>query len=507
MAVTPRQSNGRFQQLPPSTQNLGLERSAAQRPPGWTQNAPGACWGGYEGFGGRGLEGSGFNPIGFTGYGAPYSGSYEQYRWILQHPIVRLVRSIAVGPILSSTWEYGPTDKKVPEDWIELVKNNLDPLRSQLLSDFFVNGRDYGHACGEPIWETTSSQRNGETRLVRVKPLLHDVTKIRSDPHGNFTGVENYVAVEGQDENPIILAAPYKAFLYTYDSYAGYLYGRSWLENIRATAWADWMNAAQQLNKLGMKVSDTFLVVKTPSGTYPGPNGTRISYRDSAIELIADAASGAPGAWLPSLALNVNESGEIDALKMMAELASKSLTSLEALDFGSHSAAIKGLLERMVHDEELMFAGGLRPSRSGLEGEHGTKSSAEVHTDTGTTNAEIEDSAFAVALQPLVDAILVVNRGEIARGRVRINPPPLVARLLATVKALLLAGMNDPDVAVELMGSMDVNNFCKILGIKQTRPFSQETVVAAKQQAAANPTQNPRPGNVDPQGGRPPTQG
>jgi hypothetical protein len=37
----------------------------------------------------------------------------------------------------------------------------------------------------------------------------------------------------------------------------------------------------------------------------------------------------------------------------------------------------------MKHDEELMFAGGLRPSRTGLEGKHGTKAESGVMTDTG----------------------------------------------------------------------------------------------------------------------------
>jgi hypothetical protein len=309
------------------------------------------------------------NPMGFPGYDSLYSGSYQTYRWVMQHPIVQLVDAIAVGPILTSEWEYEKSDKRVPDSDVELVRSNLDPIRTQLLQDFFRVGRRYGWAGGEPRWEI--SQRGSETRLVAVKPLLHDITEILKDRYGNPTGLVNYRVPEDSDKTEVRLPFPYKGFLYTYDSYAGDPYGRSWLENIRATAWKDWLDAAQQLQLLGAKIAGITSVVISPPGEFLDEQGNRVSYRKNAEIAIGAIADGAAGVWFPSIALAIDEKGNIDAIKLMAELAGKSLTSIETLDFGNNAPAIKGQLERMIHAEELIFAGGLRPSRSGLQGSSG----------------------------------------------------------------------------------------------------------------------------------------
>jgi hypothetical protein len=453
--------------------------------------------------------GTALNPMGFPGYGTLYGGTYINYRWMLQHPVLRLVRSIATADILCNKWEYVGDD---PED-VKLVRDMLDPIRMDLLQDFYMRGRDMGWYGGEIIWEN----RGTYTWLTRVKPLLVDVTECLRDERGYFSGLVN--RVPDSETNPkkpeVRIAAPFKAFKYTYDSEAGYLYGRSWLENVRMTAWRDWLDCAQQLQRLGAKITGVQLILKSPAGTFPGPidpttgKPKQISYRETCEMIIKALANGAPGAWLPSLNLPVDVKGNLNTAKIIAELAQKSVISHELLDHGSTTPAIVGLLERMRHAEELMFDGGMRPPAMG-HGESG-KANMEQKSEVGEKVSQLEDQDFARQCQSLADSILVLNRGGNKRGAVRIVPPSIVDNKRAYMKAILLAAMNDPTIAREMLRIIDVNTELANIDIRTKDTYSPQRIEKADdkaQKAKAVPASgaggsqntNKKP---DPQGGRP----
>lgn len=508
-----RSKNGQYAP-PPSADLKGGEDTAAQ--------APGLRRGGMLGLAGGlagplAMPGLGFtaanggfgwdNPCGFPGYDGLYTGNYITYRWMLSHPTLRLVRGVAVSDILASYWEYdGPAAS------VAAVSENFDRLRSSLMTDFFIRGRDYGWAPGEVVWKPDGRYR---TNIDRIKPLLQDYTWALRDVYGNFTGVRNYAPQFASDTDLIEpagadiqgpsgyvdLAAPYKAWLYIYDSEAGYLYGRSWLENVRMTAWRDWLDCAQQLQRLGAKITGIISIICSPAGEFPGPGGTTVSYQKTATDAIKALSTGAPGIWIPGISFpNFAGSTKLDTAKIIRELVGVSQTTVQPLDFGSTTPAIIGLLERMKHNEELMFEGGLRPARSGKQGEHGTQADAEQHTDTGTKNAELDDHDFARQCQPLLDAFLRVNVGVNAVGTVRICPPSLVDRVTPLFKAILLSIMNEPQVAVEMAATLDMDHHLDKIGMKRVKDFDPAAVkkmIADSQKPKATP---------EPQGGRPTSQ-
>lgn len=505
-----RDNSGRFAARPSQPQEG--EQTGDQR---YGHGSPGDHkYGSYENGLLWGNGGSIANPMGFPGYGYAYSGTYSTYRWILQHPIVRLVRSIAVADILCNKWEY----KGERDDEVKLIQKNFDELRSQLLSDFFVRGRDYGWAPGEPIWE----MRGTETWLASVKPLIVDETDCLRDAWGNFSGLLNRIPLglppnnDSRDNTGTLppyapevrIAAPYKAWKYTHDSEAGYLYGRSWLENIRATAWRDWLDCAQQLQKLGAKITGIQLILTVPAGTFPGKldaagKPTPVSYMETAAKIIKDMANGAPGAVLPALNLGLDgKVNKLDTAKIIAELASKSVINANLLNHGTNTPAIEGLLSRMRHAEENMFAGGLRSPRTGMSSQHGGMADAEQHTSTGDKIAEVEDQDFAKQLQPLVDAKLVLNKGIARKGMVRIVPPSIADNKRAYFKALMLAAMNDPEIAAEVLGNViDVNKELDYIEVTRKGEYNAERVAKAKEKAqpkGMNTNKQP-----EPQGGRP----
>lgn len=446
------------------------------------------------------------NPMGFPGYGYLYTGSHETYRWMLQHPILRLVRSIRLGIIAANSWEYVKADEddNVPEEWIKWTKKTFDPLRYDLIWEFMADGMDHGWKGAEPIWEPDGIRY----RLVRLKPLLQDITEVLEDDHGNFTGLRNIAPPKNSASNPIDIYLPYKAWKFTFDGLNGYHYGRAWLENVRATAWKDWLDGAQQLQKLGAKITGMVSIITSPAGTFQGPpdpatgKPTQVSFRENAEKIIKGLAAGAAGAWLPSIGLTPDAKGNIDALKVMAQLIGKSLTNIQVLDFGTQAAAMSPILDRMIHAEELMFAGGLRSARTGLEGQHGTKAEAGEHTNTGTFNAESDDEGFSRAVQPLVDANLMLNFSPKAKGRVRIKPPSLVDRKASLLRALLMGLINDKQISArvaKIPGLMDA--LLRALDVTSGGKFDADSINTDVDQPPKVRDEARR--SPEPEGGRP----
>lgn len=398
--------------------------------------------------------GCAINPCGFPGYATGYNRSYQTYRWILQNPVVRLVRAISTAPIRSSYWQYKARNEKIPQARVDLIQEMFDQLRQQSMADI-LRGRDFGWASFEPLWEL----RDGFMWLSELKPLSWDFTNLLVTKAGRFAGLTQAwqqtpdMKVESAQGQTIGLPAPYKAWVYSYDKECGGLHGRSWLENIRETAWKDWLDCAQQLQKLSGAISGTQIIVKSPS-----------AQKDAAIAMIKAIANGAPGGWIPSLLRDLKPGEEVD-WTAMAELAKASVIDFELLDFGNRAAAISGILARMQHDEELMFAGGLRPSRSGLEGQHGTKAEAGVHTDTGMLASELDDDDIAQQLQPMVDAVGTLNFANYKPGDVFIDPPPLVDAKTQQYTAFLQALAGNADIAVALAKYADVDELLTGLDI------------------------------------------
>lgn len=453
------------------------------------------------------------NPMGFPGYGSMYTGTYGVYRFMLQNEWVSLVLAIATADILCNKWEYVAVNP-IGKRFKNLVRDQLDPLRMPLMEDFFMGGRNMGWQGGELIW----ARKGLYQWLTRVKPLLVDVTRCLRDDSGDFTGLLNEIPnkVVGQTKPDVRIAAPYKAWKYTYRGEAGYMYGRSWLENIRMFSFRDLLDCMQQLQKLSGKITGIQIVITHPAGTFPSlkSDGTtqQVSYADFADKMIKALASGSPGIRLPSLALPIQGINKIDTAKAFAELAQKSMIKCDLLNHGTNAPAIEGILNRMKQAIQGIFAGGMRPAATGMQGEG--KANTEQHNDTSSKVSQLEDQDFARQCQPLVDAILVLNGGEQARGSVRIMPPSIVDNKRAYIKAFLLAALNDPEIAMEMLRAIAVNEELANLDIRTTDAgFSVERIekrqekqqkmqLQAKQQAAAG-NGNGKGSTKAPTGGRP----
>jgi len=490
-----------------------------ERIPLWSLSSGGAFPPSVEGapafFFGNG--GNFANPMGYAGYGSLYTGTHPVYRFMLANEYVQLVRAIATADVLCNKWEYVAVNA-IGKKYVTFIRDMLDPLRWDLMNDFFMRGRDHGMAPGEMIWE----RKGFRWWLQRIKPLLVDVTECLRDQNGDFSGLINYRPnqITGQTAPNVRLAAPYKAFKYTYNAEAGYLYGRSWLENIRTFAFRSLLDCEQQAARLIGKITGIQTVITYPAGSFQQiqPDGTTksISYGSYIQTIIERLATGAPGVGIPSLSLPITNVNKIETAKIIAELAQKSLINFELLNHGTNAPAIEGILNRKREAIEGIFAGGMRPAGVGMRNGDGKANTGE-HKDTSSKVSQLEDQGFARAMQVVVDAILVLNGGEIARGSVRIMPPSITDNKREYVKAFFLAALNDPDIAMEMLRTMDVNAELANLDIRvsdskfdvgriEKKQEKQQKMQLQAKQAAAKQTAgngNGKGSTKAPAGGRP----
>jgi hypothetical protein len=388
------------------------------------------------------------NPCGFPGYGTLYAGSPATYRLIRRHPRVAHARAQVMNPVIANPWGW-ETREATPDAWVDLVRDMLEPQILDIKSHKVRGGLDYGHAGSEKVWEV----REGRYWLAKAaKPLSVDTTHILVDKTtGDFAGLRYGSGDEWLDRR--------KCWLWTYDGEAGELYGHSRLENIRETAWRDWLDCATQLYKLAEKASGIIPVVKTPAGTFKDSTGASVTWKSNA-ETAINALRNARGVWFPTLAVPENRTPDNIALAKI------SLIDISVLDLGDQGPAIAAILSRMQHDEELMFAGYLRSPRTGMESQNGSRADSQQHTDTDTTDLELLDAQIARAFnRQVVDDVLVINFGEKARGAVWAEPAKMRDEHRETDYKILDAILADPMLRPAYIAQLDNDAITERRGI------------------------------------------
>lgn len=443
------------------------------------------------------------NPCGYPNYlsgpAGGYYGTYGTYRFMLEHPTIRMARQVVCGPLISSSWHF-EHPKELDEDIAKKVQDAFERLRHYMPD--MLRALDYGWAPFEVVWEQDSDNESIPTKL---KPLLPDSTGVLTDRRGNFVGLRPsfYSAVSIAPLAGIVGSTPPgeklrpgdltvkggKAWVYTHDGEAGNIHGRARLENMRRTAWRDWIDCSQQIQALSGKLSGRQAYAIVPSGGYyiPGPGGVEIfrEYRQDALDaLTAFVQNKNPVLTSPSLKTAM-DGGNIE---LAARLAAVSPVTFEVVDFGTESPAVAALIERQRHNEELIFNGYLRSARTGLESDHGSRADAEAHTSTGITDSQLLGDDIAFALQPLVDRMCMVNWG-LPPGTIKIQQSPIVSSQRETLSQLLPTLLSDPATLQTFIRITNMDQVADALDIPRDGSFEEEIEEVKKEQEQAEKDQ------------------
>ena len=358
-------------------------------------------------------------------------GTYTQLRAVRLDPTVSLARGLLISSIQAGSWNI-EADEDVPEDVVEYMEHLLK-LRDGLIYNSVAYGRvDYGWMPFEKIF---SVDERGKIILTRLKPLLHDITRILVTPQGHFNGYR---------QNPLsgtpLDVEVDKCLHVAFGVEAGNLYGMPLLENVRA-AMTSWTDCDAGASRYDAKVAGSHWVVHYPPGTGT-VDGESVSNSEIAA-LILEAMVSSGSVAIPTTTAEVIQ--ELSNVTV-ADLYAWNVELIE--DGGDKQSSFTNRLNYL--DKQKVRGLGV-PERSVLEGEHGTKAEAGEHGDAAILSFEQIDRAIATAVnEQVVNQLLELNYGKSWIGKVRIVALPLVDTQVEFLRKLYLE-IRDQNLDVETL--------------------------------------------------------
>lgn len=344
----------------------------------------------------------------YTVNGLPvaWPGAYAYFRRILNDPTVRYVRMLSYAPVLKTQWRWR-AGKKAPAKARDLMEDTFNPLRHDIL-DHMLRGVDYGHACFESCYRMWK----GWFAPSHFKPLLHDVTALYTDIHGNFDGVYN-----NGDE-----LGPEKSLLYTYDGESGNLYGRGRCYNLlEIIPW--WRDANEGAAMYDRKIAGVFLVCHYPPGVSKDKSGNEKPNWQIAQEMLDKVAAGHP------IAVCNDFAGEImDTYLTNVSQADRTRWRFEMLeDKGSRQP---GFRDRLTYLDMQKARAWMVPERAAFEAQKsGSRADSQEHAGIILDVAKMTAWEMAEALNGRrddpnspVNTVLRINFGMEAIGEVWAEP-------------------------------------------------------------------------------------
>ena len=388
-------------------QSLATEQTKSQNPP--RAGAMGDIFGASENVLGK----------------AP-TGHYKTYRKMRTDPQVALARAVLMLPIRMAEVTLEKKDDSVPDEQFDFIKSQMDPLYPKLIKDMLF-GLDYGWAPFEKVFEITEGNNIGYKKL---KPLLVDNTKIKSEENGNFAGFrQGKVDMDAE-----------KCFLFTYDKECDNWYGRSQMENIRESTWWPRQHAVKKYDTYLSKVAGTIPIVQYPEGEGRDENNVQQSNYYLAMAII-DGLSNSQGVAVPK---NLSKYAD-DLIRMgYSEAAAISDWVIEFLESkGQHG---KEMLDGIKYYDSGIFRGYFVPERAATEGEHGTKAEAETHGRI----AELSSTSILFDMLQhindyLINHLLILNFGDDTCNNVFYKRSGLDSQSLEYFRDLTKAVLSNPN--------------------------------------------------------------
>lgn len=346
-------------------------------------------------------------------------GTYSQYRLLRKDPTVALGRGLLVSGVLAGAWSV-EHDEDARPDVVDFVKTLL-PMREDIMRTAVGYGRvDFGWMPYEKIYTVV----NGLI-VMRLKPLLHDITTILIDSKGNIAG---YRQNNMQSALPVDIPIE-KCLHIVFDVEGSNHYGVPLLENVRAiqTSWTDCDAGAKRYDK---KIAGSHWVVHYPPGTSE-VDGETVENAEIARQLLT-ALESSGSMSLPSTTAS--------CIQELTDAAVAALYQWDVKLISDTSSRQPQFGERLKYLDSLKIRGLILPERSMLEGKFGTKAEAGEHIGLAITGMEGIDTAITRQInRQVVDELLLLNFGADAVGKARLAAAPLVDLKAAFLRKLYLA--------------------------------------------------------------------
>lgn len=383
---------------------------------------------------------------------------YKKAREIRRDPTIRMVRELAMAPLLMAEWEYEAADD-APEGAKELVEKIMREMRLPLLRTSLCGMTDYGWQPFEVIAE----QREDGTSAPRIKPLLQDITSILVNAaDGSFFGLRQTPTV-GQRIGWIYLLDQ-ECFVVSQDVEGTNWYGEPTLRSLEKT-----YDEAEVVNKSARKydakIAGTHWVIYFPLGTsdYGGVNKDN---GEIAKDLLAKAEA-VGGIAVPRSVINALDS-------MNAAMAQSEASQWKIELLSDSGKGQQPFTDRLKYLDVLKVRAFGFPERAILEGQFGTKAEAETHADVAVSNLEVRHALLCLQYNTkVVNLILGWNYGPSAKGSVTIKPSPLADDTKGFFRQLYLALIANPQGFMTEISALDLQQLRDRVGLPE-HPMMQQ---------------------------------
>jgi len=379
--------------------------------------------------------------------------SIEDARRIRNDPTVHLARLLSVAPILAANWSVENDEDAMPAA-IDFV-SKFRKFRSYIVKEAAFGMMDYGWRGMEAVWKL----ENGYLAIEDFISLLPDITQVMPDRVGNFLGFKQmYTDYSGKNHEDVIQGKA-KAVLFNQRQEGTNYYGQSDLEIIEDTK-----NRYDVANGIAeqydAKSAGAVWVVQYPVGKTL-LNGVMTDNAEIARTILSSIKSNG-GITLPTSVQGAI--GNLIGGATANSLADPNGWTIKLME--STGSSSSHLLSRMQHLETLMVRGIGLPERSLLEGKHGTKAEAKVHTDVALTSA-IDRSDYIIGMlnEGPVNAGLVLNYGPSQKGKVRLIAEPIGDDEKAFLREVYMKILSSAEASLLDLENVDMATVREITGV------------------------------------------
>ncbi len=383
---------------------------------------------------------------------------YRKARDIRRDPTVRMVRQLAMAPILMAEWEY-IADDDAPEGAKELVESIMTQMRLPLLHTSLCGMTDYGW---QP-YEVIAEQRDDGVSAPRLKPLLQDLTSILVNAaDGSFFGLRQTPTVGTR--LGWIYMLDQECLVISQDVEGTNWYGESTLRSIEKT-YDEAEVVGKSSRKYDAKIAGTHWVIYYPLGTSDF-GGQLLDNGEIATKLLSQAEA-VGGIAVPRSVINVLDS--MNAAQAQSEASQWKIELLSDAGKGQQP-----FTDRQKYLDVLKVRAFGFPERAILEGQFGTKAEAETHADVAVSNLEVRHALVCLQYSvKIVNLILAWNYGPQAKGKVRIKPSPLADDTKSFFRQLYLAMIANPQGFMTEISAIDLQRLRDVIGVPEHPMMAQ----------------------------------
>jgi len=399
---------------------------------------------------------------------------YRKARIMRRDPTIGFLRDIFMAPALASEWTVEAEEERY-KSAVDMVKKSFLPHRQKFLRDAFRGLLDYGWAGFELVRRQLP---DCTLQITKMKSLLHDITEIVVNEHGEILGLLNTPYWSHQYHEPTRLWRGESLVLY-HDAEGTNWYGEPLMKRAEVP-YDGHYESELAARRFDNKVAGASWVIQYPVGT------TMLNGVETDNARIASAL----GHTLQSsgvITIPLTVAKQIEDLNSIGQ--DKVTWSVQLVSAASTQA---NFVERGRYLDSLKCRAFGIPERAVTEGQFGTKAEAGEHADFAIDNQEMahRDVVSQVNSQG-VDPLLETNCGEEYVGMVKIKAAPLSSEKRAFFKQVYMAHLGNEGGQAEEADVLDMPAIRDVLELP-TRT-TQQTLHRGRYDPSGGPLRNPDP--------------